>query len=90
MNIRTALVVLLASATSAIGDIEDPLHPHPHPTSSDQSRFMTSRTAAQLDLPVEEEAFMFAIFGDRTVTRGGSPCSRMRSRTSTFWNPTSS
>ena len=66
MNIRTALVVLLASATSAIGDIEDPLHPHPHPTSSDQSRFMTSRTAAQLDLPVEEEAFMFAIFGDRT------------------------
>ena len=27
---------------------------------------MTSRTGAQLDLPVEDEAFLFAIFGDRT------------------------
>ena len=66
MNTRTAVIVLLALATPAAGDVEDPLHAHPHPTVTDQQRFMTSRDAAQLELPVEEEAILFAIFGDRT------------------------
>lgn len=66
MNIRTAVLALFVLAGPATGDVHDPLHAHPHPTVTDQKRFMTSRDAAQLELPVEEEAFLFAIFGDRT------------------------
>ncbi len=45
------------------------LHPHnpPHPRTPDASRFHTSRPdALQLPLPHEEDAFVFAVFGDRT------------------------
>lgn len=45
------------------------LHPHnhPHERAPDPSRFHTSRPdAIQLPLPNEEDAFMFAVFGDRT------------------------
>ena len=45
------------------------LHPHnpPHPRSPDAARFHTSRPdALQLPLPHEEDAFVFAVFGDRT------------------------
>ena len=66
MNTRTAVIVMLALITPAAADVQDPLHAHPHPTVTDQQRFMTSRDAAQLELPVEEEAFLFALFGDRT------------------------
>ena len=46
-------------------------HTHPrnpdHPTVDDPTRFTTNRrSAVDLPLPNEEDAFMFAVFGDRT------------------------
>ncbi|MEM7228848.1 MAG: metallophosphoesterase, partial [Planctomycetota bacterium] len=37
-----------------------------HPTIMDTTRFFTNRDGAALNLPTEDEAFTFAIFGDRT------------------------
>ncbi len=38
-----------------------------HPTTTDASRFTTNRTSQiNLPLPTEQDAFMFAVFGDRT------------------------
>ncbi|MEM8680772.1 MAG: metallophosphoesterase, partial [Planctomycetota bacterium] len=46
-------------------------HPHPHPTTLDASRFTTNReSSVELPLPEEKDAFVFAVFGDRT---GGHP-----------------
>jgi 3',5'-cyclic AMP phosphodiesterase CpdA len=46
-------------------------HSHPHPTTHDDSRFTTSRVRrVELPLPHEKNAFVFAVFGDRT---GGQP-----------------
>ena len=44
------------------------LHPHnePHARDTDASRFITNRPGAVLELPTEEDAFTFAVFGDRT------------------------
>jgi hypothetical protein len=42
-------------------------HPHPHvAASAADERFHTSRTGADLNLPLEEDAFVFGVFGDRT------------------------
>ena len=44
-------------------------HPHnrPHQRSDDSSRFVTNRASdITLDLPAEENSFIFAVFGDRT------------------------
>ncbi|MEL7087718.1 MAG: metallophosphoesterase, partial [Planctomycetota bacterium] len=41
-------------------------HNPPHPVVQDGERFTTSRRAAPLALPAEEDAFVFAVFGDRT------------------------
>ena len=44
---------------------------HPHPTTSDTTRFRTNRKSeVVLPLPEEKDAFTFAVFGDRT---GGPP-----------------
>lgn len=43
----------------------------PHPTTSSSARFVTNRTSkVDLPLPTEEDAFVFAVYGDRT---GGPP-----------------
>jgi len=45
------------------------LHPHnkKHPRSHDPARFVTSRQSpVKLPMPEEEDAFFFAVFGDRT------------------------
>ena len=42
-------------------------HPHPHPTTEDASRFTTNRPRPRApELPVEDDAFVFGVFGDRT------------------------
>lgn len=41
-------------------------HNQPHPTEKANARFTTNRTGAPLVLPTEEDAFVFAVFGDRT------------------------
>ncbi|MEM7626656.1 MAG: LamG-like jellyroll fold domain-containing protein [Planctomycetota bacterium] len=41
-------------------------HNPPHPVVSDGSRFITNRPGAPLALPTEDDAFVFAVFGDRT------------------------
>lgn len=46
-------------------------HNRPHPTEPANSRFTTNRTGAPLVLPTEDDAFVFAVFGDRT----GGPAS---------------
>ena len=68
-------------ASRAIGQTSEPekppadnightrhLHPRnpPHPRSAAGDRFTTDRTGAALALPVEDEAFSFVVFGDRT------------------------
>ena len=58
--------ILLALAILVTGDVQNPLDPDPHPVSTDETRFFTNRDGASLVLPVEDDAFMFAIFGDRT------------------------
>lgn len=58
-------IVLLLAALAA-GDVGNPLKPIPHPVSVEDDRFFTNRDGASLELPVEDDAFMFAIFGDRT------------------------
>ncbi|MCY2959683.1 MAG: metallophosphoesterase [Planctomycetota bacterium] len=46
---------------------EDATTPKKHPAWHDPSRFLTSRKSPiQLPLPNEEDAFFFAVFGDRT------------------------
>ncbi|MDG2200565.1 MAG: metallophosphoesterase [Phycisphaerales bacterium] len=62
----TIALIVLAGTSMLSADVTDPLHPDPHPTTTDSSRFITNRTGAPLELPVEQDAFMFAIFGDRT------------------------
>lgn len=42
----------------------------PHPTANDPERIQSSREGRYLALPVEDESFTFAVFGDRT---GGPP-----------------
>jgi hypothetical protein len=66
MPTRLLLALPLFFALNASGDVSDPLHPKPHPTASDPDRFFTNRSGADLELPVEEDAFVFAVFGDRT------------------------
>ncbi len=41
-------------------------HNPPHETTRDPARFWTSRSGAKLNLPVEQDAFFFVVFGDRT------------------------
>lgn len=41
-------------------------HNQPHPRAINEVRFHTSRQGAALELPAEEEAFTFGVFGDRT------------------------
>lgn len=41
-------------------------HNEPHPRVTDETRFHTDREGLKLSLPVEEEGFTFAVFGDRT------------------------
>jgi hypothetical protein len=41
-------------------------HGEPHPAAVDESRFVTNRDGAALELPSEEDAFFFVVFGDRT------------------------
>lgn len=42
-------------------------HPAPHATTpAEGDRFITSRSGAPLVLPVDEDSFVFAVFGDRT------------------------
>ncbi|MEM0982765.1 MAG: LamG-like jellyroll fold domain-containing protein [Planctomycetota bacterium] len=47
-------------------DIHTKKHNEPHDKVLDNDRFHTSRTGAPLFLPAEEDAFVFAVFGDRT------------------------
>jgi hypothetical protein len=62
--ISTIAFLLLVSISHA--DIEDPLHAKPHRVVDEPHRFHTDREGAKLELPAEEDAFMFAVFGDRT------------------------
>ncbi len=56
---------------AAIGHHHDDQPPRPHHQAHPApGRFLTDRDAATLDLPAEDKAFVFAIFGDRT---GGPP-----------------
>ena len=59
-------IVLLFITTAVFGDIKDPTDPKPHRVVNDHRRFHTDREGAKLDLPLEDDAFMFAVFGDRT------------------------
>tara|TARA_B100001059_G_scaffold43862_1_gene36176 strand:+ start:2872 stop:4248 length:1377 start_codon:yes stop_codon:yes gene_type:complete len=61
-----SLIGLLLTTGIVIADIDDPLHPKPHRVVEAPERFHTDRSGAKLDLPAEEDAFMFAVFGDRT------------------------
>jgi len=79
---RPPLALLLAAVLALVGAAdapaqEDPrgnighrrhLHPHnpKHETTEDATRFATSREGRDLPLPVEEPAFTFVVFGDRT------------------------
>ena len=63
-TITTIALLLLVSV--AYGDIEDPLNAKPHRVVDSPSRFHTDRDGAKLGLPAEDDAFMFAVFGDRT------------------------
>ncbi len=59
--------LLLLSLALALPHDEGTASPKKHPAWHDPSRFMTSRSSPiQLPLPNEEDAFFFAIFGDRT------------------------
>jgi hypothetical protein len=61
--------VALAQSVDNIGHSRHTHHHNPkHPTQApDQSRFITSRTSEiALPLPDEQDAFTFAVFGDRT------------------------
>ena len=60
------LIGLLLTTGIVSADIDDPLHPKPHRVVEAPERFHTDRPGAKLDLPAEEDAFMFAVFGDRT------------------------
>ena len=60
-----------AQAKPATAPLEHDRHTHQHnpdhkTVPADGDRFHTNREGAALDLPVEEEAFTFAVFGDRT------------------------
>ncbi len=60
------LLTLAASALTRHHE-ETPAAPKKHPAWHDPSRFLTSRKSPiQLPLPNEEDAFFFAVFGDRT------------------------
>lgn len=70
---RTPLLALLAVSLlpgsplpAHPGEKHDHPHNAPHPTVADPARFTTSRDAAALPLPGEEDAFFFVVFGDRT------------------------
>lgn len=78
---RPILCVLLAGATIPASLVSEAsaqatapvthdhhLHTHndPHPRSDDESRFITNREGADLELPAEDDAFTFAVFGDRS------------------------
>ena len=60
----TAIALSIAFLPVAAAD--PPTVGHPHPRAVDGSRFHTDRDAAALPLPGEEDAFFFAVFGDRT------------------------
>lgn len=64
-------IILIASPAFAQADNvghEHHLHKHndPHPRGVVESRFHTTREGLDLPLPMEEDAFVFGIFGDRT------------------------
>lgn len=80
-RVRSGILLLLGVLLVSLGDArsEPPppqdnighdrhLHRHNerHPTVLDIERFTTSRDGASLRLPVENDAFTFAVFGDRT------------------------
>jgi len=62
------IAVLAPLTTASVHPGEDESHAHnpPHPAKLDPSRFFTDREGAPLELPIEEDAFLFAVFGDRT------------------------
>ena len=73
----TFAALLLAPAPSRAQNTDAPddnightRHHHrynaPHPRVADPTRFTTSRSGKPLDLPTEEDAFFFVVFGDRT------------------------
>jgi hypothetical protein len=64
MTSACSLALSLTLCTAAFGIHDPPRHPR---TAPDADRFATSRSGAALDLPVEEDAFFFVIFGDRTT-----------------------
>ncbi|MHC5110926.1 MAG: LamG-like jellyroll fold domain-containing protein [Planctomycetota bacterium] len=72
MKVSTILLLLVPVATA--GEPQDNIghkhhhHSHnpPHPRVTDPTRFETNRQGAPLELPAEEEAFSFVVFGDRT------------------------
>jgi hypothetical protein len=60
-----------AEAAEPVDNIGHARHTHKHGRPHDRvpaegPRFITNRVGAPLELPVEEDAFVFAIFGDRT------------------------
>ncbi len=60
-------LALALAATVLIPHDEGAASPKKHPAWHDPSRFLTSRSSPiQLPLPNEEDAFFFAVFGDRT------------------------
>ncbi|MBL8863056.1 MAG: metallophosphoesterase [Planctomycetes bacterium] len=61
----STLLLVGASTLAPAHDGHEP--PRKHPARHDPARFLTSRRSPiQLPLPSEEDAFFFAIFGDRT------------------------
>lgn len=61
------LLLTLAATAVPLPHDEHAATPKKHPAWHDPARFLTSRRSPiQLPLPTEEDAFFFAIFGDRT------------------------
>ncbi|MFG0326828.1 MAG: metallophosphoesterase, partial [Phycisphaerales bacterium JB037] len=72
-SLVVALLAVCAASVSAQHVYEPDKGPHIHPhnprherVKADPSRFFTDRQGAPLELPVDDDAFLFAVFGDRT------------------------